>query len=314
MSLSALRTALYHGEGVADALATAIHPDAVIHLCHPFETMDRAGYANALAQLAAAFPDLEQRDTIRCEGQADGHWIGYCGHFTGTFTQPFLGIPPTRQAATLRYHEFYRIEAGQAVEMQAIWDIPELILQAGVWPMGPSLGRVFHVPAPATQDGLGPHDPSRSEAAKTLVLDMLTHLGKHADGGPEAMRLDAFWHPNMRWYGPAGIGTCYGIRGFRKHHQIPFLNAMPDRHGAEKAIFWAEGAYVATTGWPNMHMTLTGDGWLGIAPSGKAITMRSLDFWRCEGGLIRENWVLVDLLNVWHQLGVDVLARTRELT
>jgi hypothetical protein len=29
--------------------------------------------------------------------------------------------------------------------------------------------------------------------------------------------------------------------------------------------------------------------------------------------MIRENWVLVDLLDVYNQLGVDVLARMREL-
>ena len=40
--------------------------------------------------------------------------------------------------------------------------------------------------------------------------------------------------------------------------------------------------------------------------------MRSLDFWRCENGLIRENWVLVDLLHVYRQIGVDVLGRMRE--
>ena len=42
--------------------------------------------------------------------------------------------------------------------------------------------------------------------------------------------------------------------------------------------------------------------------------MRSLDFWRVDSGLIRENWVLVDMLHVWQQLGVDVLARAHELT
>jgi hypothetical protein len=40
--------------------------------------------------------------------------------------------------------------------------------------------------------------------------------------------------------------------------------------------------------------------------------MRSLDFWRLEHGLIRENWVLVDLLDAYRQLGVDVFARLRE--
>jgi hypothetical protein len=51
---------------------------------------------------------------------------------------------------------------------------------------------------------------------------------------------------------------------------------------------------------------------MGIAPADQQITMRSLDFWRCENGLIRENWVLVDLLHVYRQAGVDVLARLRE--
>lgn len=40
--------------------------------------------------------------------------------------------------------------------------------------------------------------------------------------------------------------------------------------------------------------------------------MRSLDFWRLENGLIRENWVMVDLLDMYDQIGTDVLARMRE--
>ncbi|MEM8658747.1 MAG: polyketide cyclase, partial [Pseudomonadota bacterium] len=48
--------------------------------------------------------------------------------------------------------------------------------------------------------------------------------------------------------------------------------------------------------------------------TGKLFTMRSLDFWRIEKGLIRENWVLVDLLDAYAQLGVDVMARMREMT
>jgi hypothetical protein len=61
-------------------------------------------------------------------------------------------------------------------------------------------------------------------------------------------------------------------------------------------------------------MTISCDGWMGIAPNNQKVTMRSLDFWRCENGKIRENWVLVDLLSVYHQLGVDVFSRMREFT
>jgi len=40
--------------------------------------------------------------------------------------------------------------------------------------------------------------------------------------------------------------------------------------------------------------------------------MRSLDFWRLESGLIRENWVLIDLLDIYKQLGINVFDRLRE--
>jgi hypothetical protein len=62
-----------------------------------------------------------------------------------------------------------------------------------------------------------------------------------------------------------------------------------------------------------MAQTLKGDGWLGIAPTNQKITLRSLDFWRLEAGRIRENWVLVDLLDIWSQIGVDVIGRMRQL-
>jgi predicted ester cyclase len=146
---------------------------------------------------------------------------------------------------------------------------------------------------------------------------MLTNLSRHPlEGGPEIMKAERYWHPQINWYGPAGIGTARGLAGFRNWHQIPFLKALPDRRGGTtgslKCHFYGDGPYVVATGWPNMQMTVSGDGWLGIAPAGQKITMRSLDFWRVEGDLIRENWVLVDLLDVYAQLGVDVFSRLRE--
>jgi predicted ester cyclase len=146
---------------------------------------------------------------------------------------------------------------------------------------------------------------------------MLTDLCRHpAQGGPEVMNLESYWHPRFNWYGPAGIGTGRGVAGFRNWHQIPFLRAMPDRKldamGDLMSHWIAEGAYVAETGWPNMRLTITGDGWMGIPPLGQEVLLRSLDFWRLEDGLIRENWVLVDLLDLYRQIGVDVLGRMAE--
>ena len=322
-ALAPLRAAQYDWDegGVRRALDAVAAPDAVFRLSHPFGDMDGpvAFHDRALAPLKAAWPDVERRDWIVMEGE-DEHgafWAGCGGHFMGTFARPFLDFPPTGHLAHMRFHEFYRIEGGRIAEMQAIWDLPELMMQAGAWPMAPSLGREFCVPGPASGDGLHrAPDPEGGRESRERVVDMLEHLKRHpSQGGPEVMEMERFWHPRMNWYGPAGIGTGRGFRGFRDWHQIPFLNGMPDRGRYVDEItyhFFGDGPYVAVTGWPNMIQTVTADGWLGIAPAGQRITMRSLDFWRLEDGLIRENWVLVDLLDAHRQLGVDVLARMRE--
>lgn len=321
-ALASLRQALYDYDpaSVQAALQSVFHPGAKVLLATPFEQLDGAKglYHDGFEPLQRAIPDLERRDTIVMAGPGalEGDWVGCCGYYTGNFMRPWMDIPATGHQVSLRFHEFYRMEGGKVVEMQALWDIPELMLQARAWPMVPSLGREWHVPGPATQDGLvqGPYDAEHSMGSRQLVQDMLAGLAKFATGGVAAMELEKFWHPRFSWYGPSGIGTGRGVAGFRNWHQIPFLNGMPDRRGTGgKGNFFADGDYVGFTAWPGMSATITGDGWLGIAPSDQQITMRSLDFWRCENGLIRENWVLVDLLHVYRQVGVDVLARMREL-
>lgn len=316
-----LREAQYNfdADSVKAQLNAIFHPDVKIKLAYPFEDIEGAMeyYARAYAPLFDAIPDLERRDTIVMSGPSvnDTNWVGCCGYYTGSFEKDWLDIPATGHQVSMRFHEFYRFESNKVVEVQALWDIPEVMLQADAWPMVPSLGREWLVPGPSTQDGIviGPYDVSAANASKELVLDMCMHLGKFASGGVEAMRLPDFWHPRCSWYGPSGIGTGRGIKGFRNWHQIPFLNGLPDRVGeAEEGYMFSDQNYVGFTAWPGMHMSVTGDGWLGIAPSGQKITMRSLDFWRCENGLIRENWVLVDLLHVYHQLGVDVFSRMKE--
>ena len=297
------------------AVGALVEPGAAVHVFHPLG--DATGpdglVGAALDPLWAAMPDVERRVDLSIRG-TDGHgapWHGEAGHYAGHFAAPFLDVPPTNRLAALRFHEFFRLEGGRAVEVHVLWDLPDMMMQAGVWPMGPALGRTGLVPGPMTHDGIDPRgDGTR---AKGVVGDMLAHLHRSGEG-VAAMRLPAFWHPRCSWYGPGGIGAARGIAGFRAHHQAPFLDAMPDRRGlvAEGHLF-AAGDYVAFTAWPGMEMTLDGGGWLGIAPAGRRITMRSLDFWRVEGSLIRENWVLVDLLDVWAQIGVDVLARMRQL-
>ncbi|MEM9779826.1 MAG: ester cyclase [Pseudomonadota bacterium] len=324
--LAPVRAALYAGDVAAlrTTLDHCVAVDAPIRFSHPLpeSTGPESLYQTCFAPLLAAIPDLERRDTIVIAGPTPegATWVGCGGYYTGKFKAPWLDIPPTGHLVHMRFHEFYRIDDGKITEVQALWDIPEVMLQAGCWPMAPSLGREWHVPGPATQDGLvpTPRDPERSDASCQHIIDMLEAMKRHpSEGGPEVMEMHRFWHPRMTWYGPSGIGTGRGIEGFRRWHQIPFLKGMPDRGQYVDKIeyhFFGDGDYAAVTGWPNMIQTHSGDGWLGLPPTGKLFTMRSLDFWRIEKGLIRENWVLVDLLDAYAQLGVDVMARMREMT
>lgn len=322
--IAPFRSAFYDGDlaGLRREMDKLFASDCVFHMCHPFGDMTgpQAFFEAVIEPLFAALPDCERRDFIVMAGRTEhgGDWVGCGGNFMGVFAEPYLDIPPTGHMAHMRFHEFYQFENDKIVEMQAIWDIPELMMQAGAWPMVPSLGREWCIPGPASQDGLaiGVRDEAKSETSCQHIVEMLNFMKKHpSQGGAEVMEMPRFWHEKMSWYGPAGIGTGRGISGFRHWHQMPFLGGMPDRGAYVADItyhFFGDNDYAAVTGWPNMLQTLTHDGWLGLAPSNQKLEMRSLDFWRLENGKIRENWVTVDLLHVYDQLGVDVFKRMRE--
>ena len=318
---ASLRSAMadFDDVSVRRALANIFSNDAKISMCHPFGELSGPNdfYEGVYRQLLNAIQDLERRELIVLAGTTpEGQdWVGMMGNYMGTFTSPFLDIPPTGHLVHMRFHEFYRLEGGRVTEVQAIWDIPELMMQANAWPLAPQLGKFMATPGPMTQDGL----TATGDGIVTMnhVIKMLTDLCKFpSNPDPKIMNLEHYWHPKNNWYGPAGIGTNRGIDGFRHWHQIPFLRGMPDRKldamGDLLSHWVAEGNYVCETGWPNMRLTLSNDGWMGIAPSGKEVFLRSLDFWRVEDGKIRENWVLVDLLDLYQQIDVDVFARLKE--
>ena len=113
-----------------------------------------------------------------------------------------------------KIHEFFQVEDNKIVQVQAIWDLPELMMQANAWPMAPQLGAFLCTPSPMTSDGLA----IRGDGKKNFdhVINMLHDLSIHpTDPNPRVMQLEKYWHPNLNWYGPAGIGTGRGIAGFR---------------------------------------------------------------------------------------------------
>ena len=95
-----------------------------------------------------------------------------------------------------------------------------------------------------------------------------------------------------------------------KKHVAEWLAGFPDlRFTIEHMI--AEADQVATR--TVMQATHTGP-WLGVAPTGKRISIRMTTVHRMANGKIAEDWVLVESLGVFQQLGLipatsEILAK-----
>ena len=115
---------------------------------------------------------------------------------------------------------------------------------------------------------------------------------------------DEFWHDDMIWHGPPGFGSIHGLEGFKNEVLRPFYKAFPDYH-AKNDIEFADENWVAATG----YVTGTQVGpYLGFPPTGKKMRMRFSDFWSVRAGKLSENWVMIDHVDVFRQLGHDMMA------
>lgn len=318
--IAPLRAALRSGDPgrIERALHDTFAADAVIRLGHPLGTLHGPGalWSQAYAPLMSAIPDMERAEFImmagpRWDADAAENWVGIGGNIFGTHLAPWLGVPPTGNPVFMRYHEYYRVSDGRIVEMQGLWDIPQLMVQAGVWPMAPQLGVEWLCPGPATGDGVINQlfDPIAADSAVQVVWDMLHDL-QQGDAANPARGLGGYWHDNAMWYGPTGLGTARGHAGIAKLIFRQFREGLSEnmRHLSD-GVFFGDQGFVAFTGWPSGTAVHSGDGFLGLAPTGRRLTRRSLDFWQVEDGLIRACWVMIDMLDIYRQLGVDIFAR-----
>ena len=305
---------------VRRAIFDLFSPGAKIRLGQPFGDMTGPGalWERVYAPLFGAMPDMERRDFIlmagpRWRADAPENWVGLGGNVIGTLQAPWLGIPATGAPAFMRYHEYLCLEDGKAVEMQAVWDIPQLMLQAGIWPMPAQAGVEWMCPGPGRATGCTsePWDATTSERSVRQVWDMLQDIRKGTATTPES-GLGGHWHAHAIWYGPTGLGSARGHADIARKIFRQFRSGLSrnTRH-LEEGVFFADGSLVAFTGWPSGTAMHTGDAFLGVPATGKELKRCSLDFWSIEGGVIRECWVMVDIIDLYRQMGIDVLGEMR---
>jgi steroid delta-isomerase-like uncharacterized protein len=92
-----------------------------------------------------------------------------------------------------------------------------------------------------------------------------------------------------------------------KHHVSEWLSAFPDLTFTIEQMV-GEGDRVSSL--LSMDGTHTGP-WLGIPPNGKRINIRMMTIHRISSGKIVEDWVIVESLGLFQQLGI--LPETSDL-
>jgi predicted ester cyclase len=310
------------GTAFDPALLAAGHRTAAFHPVDAGEGEEF--YRTALVDpLVAAFAGLEVRPDIRIGGTFEGgDWIATSGHLAGRFVAPLFGIPPTGRAAWVRFGRFDRLtpgmtpaQAGLIAETLLLLDLPALMLAAGCWPLGPALGPGPVAPGPLGHDGLAPsNDPALALASLELVEAMIGGLKRYDGASLASMAMPSYWCDDFWWHGPAPIGSFQGHAAYEAGHQLPFLSAFPDRVGGNHRARIAQGRFVASTGWPSICATHSGGDWLGLAATGRPVTMRVMDWWAVADGRLAENWVMIDIPDLLQQLGVDLFGRMRALS
>ncbi len=270
--------------------------------------------------LLHSFPDLKRQCYIfiggessgRADGGKDGRmWVGGTGVFDATFANDYLTIPATSEAVSIRWGEFCCIEKDKIVETFLLLDLVDLMQQAGFQVLPPSRGVDGVYPPPRAKDGILLEAQDEQESAHTLehirrfIFDALNSYDQSA---LKSMGIADYFHPDIHWYGPGGIGACLSLQEFEDNHQRHWLHAYPDRQVQDLDALIAEGYFSGGPGWAGVLATHSGD-YLDARATNRPVEFNGLDFWKLENDRYIENWVFVDMIHLFRQFGIDLFER-----
>ncbi len=298
--------------------------DHVVHWEGPApvgpQTSGAAIIDGLFAPLKAAIPNLARQTHIFMGGRSDAsetgedgaEWVAGTGYLTGRAAGPVFGIPATGHDLRIRWAEFLRFDdAGHITYAQTILDLVDWCDQIGL-PILPHPRGERHVyPAPTGYDGvlIDPQDEKIGKATLKLGRELIFGgLNAFDESDLSSMGMARFFHPNLKWYGPGGIGACLSLEEFETRHQKPWLVAFPDRKVLHLDSLFAEGRMLAASGPRGVIATHTGP-YLDQPATGAQLEVSGIDFWLRDGKAFTENWVFVDMIHLFAQMGVDLLAR-----
>ena len=312
-----------------------VHDDVNWNVSAPIDHISGrdAVLADYWLPLVHAFPDLKRQPYVFMGGIdessalyatiGDEEWVSGTGYLTGTFANDWLGIPATGRKTNIWFGLFYVLREGKISESYIQLDIISVMRQAGYEVLPPSPGADGgKIPGPLAKDGicLTEYDPLESRKTLQLMQAMGRGLRRYVRSRDledmSSMEQYKYWHRDMKWYGPSGIGMCFTLEEFEDFHQRPWLIGFGDRDidrvgSGRRMGRHAEGNYAAGGIWDTAFSYHNGE-YKGVPASGKLLTLRDFDWWKRDGDYLIENWVPIDMIDLFRQMGVDLMARFRE--
>jgi len=324
----------FGAENVPATVRAALSDDVDWNVSAPIDQLlgAEAAITGFWTPLFRAFPDLKHEPYVFIGGidagsalyatEAGEQWVSGCGYLTGVFADDWLGIPATGKKTNIWFGVFYVMREGKIAEAYLQLDVLAVMRGAGFQVLPPAPGAEGgKIPGPLAKDGLllTEQDPLESRKSQQLVramgLGMRRYLRSRDGGDLRSMEQDKYWHPDMKWYGPSGIGACFSKEEYEDFHQRPWLEGFGDRHIARAGSGRrmgriGEGNYCAGGIWDTAYSHHNGT-YAGVPATGKLLTLRDFDWWKREGEYLIENWVPIDMIDLFRLMDVDLMARLR---
>ena len=271
--------------------------------------------------LLHSFPDIKREADILMGGvESEDDWVSGTGHLTGTFVHDWLGIPATGRKTHIHFGQFFVMRDGKIAESYCILDILSVFKQAGFQVLPNALGREGgKVQKPRGGDGilLMEQDELEGRKSKQLVLELWNGLMRYV---PErdmenmnTMEQHHYWDPDFHWMGPTGIGSTHSITDFQDFHQRPWVLGFGDRgldierSGRDMGLV-GEGQYACGGIWDQEFSAHLGQ-YQDIPATGKMMTLRDFDWYKRDGNHFIQNWIPIDIIDLFNQLDVDLFDR-----
>ena len=284
---------------------------------HPFNEIQGIMhlYADFWQPLKKSFTNLQRRMDIFFAGSNSlssnrDVWVVSMGHLMGLFDTPWIGIKHTNKIAMLRYCEFNKIVKGKITEVAMFFDIPHLMIQAGLKPFPLETGISLVQPGPISHNGLLFEEQNLIDTKNTseLIEQMINDvkIWNNFDKISLIKELRKNWKDDMIWWGPTGIGSSFTIERYVEQHALPFRNNFINRKFNGHICRLSEVMFSGFFGWSNLTLT-PNKKFMGLKTTKKPSDMRVIDIYRREGNKLAENWVFIDFLHFWKMQGIEIL-------